>query len=195
MTIVPVDDVGGDIIEVVVVNAVMSGLFVEHQLLGLTGFFIEFYRLFFRGNGIVLDGYEKGAARRNFVHDVLGAVFEDRFGARQRHRIGDFTLNVLLDGRGLTLGSLDHNSLARADDGARAGEHALLPVFIDGLHVSNGVADVFRLPLWYHPGTVVAFAVAPGAVIKAKASVVGRTELLEHHNVMLGIFKTEKAGP
>src|SRR5207247_10418603 len=90
MTIVPVDDVGGDIIEVVANDAVMGGLFVEHQLLGLTGFFIEFYRLFFRGNGIVRDGYEKGAARRNFVHDVLGAVFEDRFGARsEERRVGE----------------------------------------------------------------------------------------------------------
>src|SRR5438093_5040922 len=72
------------------------------------------------------------------------------------------------------------------------------PVRIDfgaGLQVSNGVADVVRLPLWYHPATVVAFAVAPAAVIKAKASIVGCTELLEHHNVMLGVFKTEKAGP
>src|SRR5437867_7085809 len=129
MTIVPIDDVGGDIIEVVVVNAVMSGLFVEHQLLGLTGFFIEFYRLFFRGNGIVLDGYEEGAARRNFVHDVLGAVFEDRLGARQRHRIGDFALNVLLDRRGLTLGRLDLTSLARVADGAWAGDHARRPAF------------------------------------------------------------------
>ena len=46
----------------------------------------------------------------------------------------------------------------------------------------------------HHPAAIIAIAVAPTAVIEAKASIAGRAELLEHHDVVLGLVQAEKTG-
>ncbi len=50
--VIPVDDVGGDVIELIVLNAVVGGFFVKYEFLRLAGFFVQIKRLLFRCDGI-----------------------------------------------------------------------------------------------------------------------------------------------
>src|SRR5581483_8502128 len=78
--------------------------------------------------------------------------------------------------------------------GAESGE----PIRVDvraRLQIAQRRADVLRLPFRHHPAALVAFAVAPAAIVEAETGVARGAELLEHHDVMLGVFETEKSRP
>jgi hypothetical protein len=63
MAVVPVDDIGRDIVEVIIIDAIVRGFLVENQLLRLAGLFLEIKRLLLRGDGIAFHGDKQYAAR------------------------------------------------------------------------------------------------------------------------------------
>src|SRR3989338_4559912 len=92
--------------------------------------------------------------------------------------IANAAFDARIDGR-------DVNRIAAAGPSRTVGRD---PVGIDiraGLHVCDAIADVFRLPLGHYPA----------AIVEAEAGVSRFTELLEHQNVVLGVFEAEEAGP
>ena len=101
-------------------------------------------------------------------------------------KIADAAFDARIDGR-------DVDGIAAAGAaGAVGGE----PVGIDvraGFHETERAADIFRLPFGHDPAAVVALAIAPAAVVEAETGVTGGAELLEHHDVVLGVFEAEKA--
>src|SRR5215207_7253182 len=102
-------------------------------------------------------------------------------------QIADAALDSAVDGR-----DIDGVAAAGAA-GAVSGD----PVRIDFgacLHKSDGIANVFGLPFGHDPAAIVTFTVTPAAVIEAQAGVAGSAQLVEHHNVVLGIFEPEKSG-
>src|SRR3990167_1029313 len=102
--------------------------------------------------------------------------------------IANAAFDARIDGR-------DVNRIAAAGPSRTVGRD---PVGIDiraGLHVCDAIADVFRLPLGHYPAAMFSFTLAPAPIVEAEAGVSRFTELLEHQNVVLGVFEAEEAGP
>src|SRR5262249_20372637 len=87
----------------------------------------------------------------------------------------------------------DIASIAAAGPAGAIGGNSVRIYFRPGLHVSDGAPNVFGLPFRHHPATLVAFTVAPTPIVEAETGVACRAELLEHHNVVFGVFEPEKA--
>src|SRR4030095_8412718 len=101
--------------------------------------------------------------------------------------VADTALDTRIDGR-------DIHCVAAASAARAVGGDAIGVNVIAGLHVLDGVANIFAFPLGHHPAALFALAVAPAAIIEAKTGVARRAKLVEHHDVMLGVFEAEKAG-
>src|SRR6266576_6885028 len=118
---------------------------------------------------------------------ILTTHAAEPLAAAAHAEITDAALDARIDGR-----NIDGIAAARAA-GAVSGE-AIGIDFRTGFQITQRTADVFSLPFRHHPATLVAFAVAPAAVIETKTGVAGGAKLVEHHNIMLRVFEAEKAG-
>src|SRR5258705_6786830 len=92
------------------------------------------------------------------------------------------------------IGRCDVNGIAAAGAAGAVGGDPVRIDFRASLHIRDGAADIFGLPFGHHPAAIVAFAVAPAAIVKTETSITRGAKLFEHHDVVLGVFEAEKAG-
>src|SRR3990172_1212423 len=103
VAVIPVNDLGRDLIEAVPVRGVVRGFLLQDEFLRLAGFLIQAERLVLRSHRVVLGGNEQDRARRDSRDVILRAELEQSVRRAQRNAVGNKVLHIFFYGSLLAL--------------------------------------------------------------------------------------------